>query len=54
MFQGSIVALVTPMNPDGSIDVDNFKKLLDFHIENKTDGVVVLGTTGECPTIDFE
>ena len=54
MFQGSIVALVTPMNPDGSIDIDNFKSLLDFHIENKTDGVVVLGTTGECPTVDFD
>lgn len=54
MFQGSIVALVTPMNSDGSIDVGNFKNLLDFHIENKTDGVVVLGTTGECPTIDFD
>ena len=54
MFQGSIVALVTPMNPDGSIDIDKFKGLLDFHIENKTDGVVVLGTTGECPTIDFD
>ena len=54
MFQGSIVAIVTPMNFDGSIDVGNFKNLLDFHIENKTDGVVVLGTTGECPTIDFD
>jgi len=54
MFQGSIVALVTPMNPDGSIDIGKFKNLLDFHMENKTDGVVVLGTTGECPTIDFD
>jgi len=54
MFQGSIVALVTPMNPDGSIDIGKFKNLLDFHIENKTDGVVVLGTTGECPTVDFD
>ena len=54
MFQGSIVAIVTPMNPDGSIDIVSFKNLLDFHIENKTDGVVVLGTTGECPTIDFD
>jgi 4-hydroxy-tetrahydrodipicolinate synthase len=54
MFQGSIVALVTPMNFDGSIDIGKFKSLLDFHIENKTDGVVVLGTTGECPTIDFD
>ena len=54
MFQGSIVALVTPMNPDGSIDIGKFKNLLNFHIENKTDGVVVLGTTGECPTVDFD
>ena len=54
MFQGSIVALVTPMNSDGSVDIGNFKNLLDFHIENKTDGVVILGTTGECPTIDFD
>ena len=54
MFQGSIVAIVTPMNLDGSIDIGNFKNLLDFHIENKTDGIVVLGTTGECPTIDFD
>ena len=54
MFQGSIVALVTPMNSDGSVDIGNFRNLLDFHIENKTDGVVVLGTTGECPTIDFD
>ena len=54
MFQGSIVALVTPMNSNGSINIGNFKSLLDFHIENKTDGVVVLGTTGECPTVDFD
>ena len=54
MFQGSIVALVTPMNPDGSIDIGKFKNLLNFHIENKTDGIVVLGTTGECPTVDFD
>ena len=54
MFHGSIVAIVTPMNLDGSIDIGNFKNLLDFHIENKTDGIVVLGTTGECPTIDFD
>ena len=47
MFQGSIVALVTPMNSDGSVDIGNFRSLLDFHIHNKTDGVVVLGTSGE-------
>ena len=54
MFQGCIVALVTPMNPDGSVDVASFRNLLDFHVDNKTDGIVVLGTTGECPTVDFD
>ena len=54
MFQGCIVALVTPMNSDGSVDIGNFRNLLDFHVDNKTDGIVILGTTGECPTIDFD
>ncbi|MDA1339364.1 MAG: 4-hydroxy-tetrahydrodipicolinate synthase [Proteobacteria bacterium] len=54
MFQGSIVALVTPMNQDGSLDIVSYRNLLDYHIQNKSDGVVVVGTTGEAPTIDFE
>ncbi len=54
MFEGSIVALVTPMNQDGSLDLASFRNLLDYHIQNKSDGVVVVGTTGEAPTIDFE
>jgi 4-hydroxy-tetrahydrodipicolinate synthase len=54
MFQGSMVAIVTPMNSDGSLDIKSFKSLLDFHIEKKTNGVVVVGTTGEAPTIDFD
>tara|TARA_B100000780_G_scaffold276709_1_gene245810 strand:+ start:433 stop:1302 length:870 start_codon:yes stop_codon:yes gene_type:complete len=54
MFQGSIVALVTPMNADGSLDIKSYKDLLDFHVQNKSDGVVVVGTTGEAPTIDFD
>lgn len=54
MLHGSIVALVTPMNQDGSIDLESYLKLLDFHIKNKSDGVVVVGTTGEAPTIDFD
>jgi 4-hydroxy-tetrahydrodipicolinate synthase len=54
MFQGSIAALVTPMNHDGSLDIASYKNLLDYHIENKSDGVVVVGTTGESPTIDFD
>ena len=54
MFHGSIVALVTPMNPDGSIDFASYLKLLEFHINNNSNGVVVIGTTGEAPTIDFD
>ena len=54
MFQGSIVALVTPMNKDGSLDIKSFNNLLDFHVQNKSDGVVVVGTSGEAPTIDFD
>lgn len=54
MFHGSIVALVTPMDSNGAIDYDAFIALLDWHIESGTDGVVVLGTTGEAPTISSE
>jgi 4-hydroxy-tetrahydrodipicolinate synthase len=54
MFRGSIAALVTPMNDDGSIDFKGFLNLLEFHIDNSSDGVVLAGTTGEAPTIDFD
>jgi 4-hydroxy-tetrahydrodipicolinate synthase len=54
MFQGSIVALVTPMNEDGSVDFVSYQKLLEFHVRNQSDGVVIVGTTGEAPTIDFD
>ena len=54
MFRGSIAALVTPMNDDGSIDFKSFINLLEFHIDNSSDGVVLVGTTGEAPTIDFD
>ena len=54
MFHGSMPALVTPMNADGSLDIKSFKNLLEMHIENKSDGIVVVGTTGESPTVDFE
>lgn len=47
MFQGSIVALVTPMRPDGSIDWPAYERLLDHHLEQGSDGLVVNGTTGE-------
>jgi 4-hydroxy-tetrahydrodipicolinate synthase len=54
MFSGSIAALVTPMHDDGSIDFKSFLNLLEFHINNSSDGVVLVGTTGEAPTIDFD
>lgn len=52
MFQGSMVALVTPMKPDGSIDQDSLQKLVEFHVENGTDAIIAVGTTGESATLD--
>ncbi|MDP2144565.1 MAG: 4-hydroxy-tetrahydrodipicolinate synthase [Gallionella sp.] len=54
MIKGSIVAIVTPMHEDGSLDLAAFRALIDFHIEQGTDGIVVVGTTGESPTVDVE
>ncbi len=51
MFSGSMVALVTPMRVDGSIDSDSLHKLIEFHIENGTDAIVAVGTTGESATL---
>jgi 4-hydroxy-tetrahydrodipicolinate synthase len=53
-FTGSMVAIVTPMHDDGSLDFDAFRKLIDWHIAEGTDGIVVVGTTGESPTVDFD
>ncbi len=52
MFQGSMVALVTPMHEDGSLDFDALERLVEFHIENGTDAIVSVGTTGESPTLN--
>jgi len=52
MFQGSIPALVTPMRAEGAIDFAAWDRLLDFHVQSGTDGVVVGGTTGESPTLE--
>ena len=49
-----MVAIVTPMHDDGSLDLDAFRKLIDWHIEEGTDAIVVVGTTGESPTVDFD
>lgn len=54
MIQGSIVALVTPMMEDGSIDKDSLKKLVEFHIDQGSDSIVAVGTTGESATLDEE
>lgn len=54
MFQGSMVALITPMFPDGSLDLDAFRKLIDWHVAEGTDAIVVVGTLGESPTVDFD
>ena len=53
MFQGSLVALVTPFK-NGEVDYDTIRKLVDWHVEQKTDGLVPVGTTGESPTVDMD
>jgi 4-hydroxy-tetrahydrodipicolinate synthase len=53
-LQGSLVAIVTPMQEDGGLDFDAFRRLIDWHINEGTDGIVVVGTTGESPTVDFD
>lgn len=54
MFRGSMVALVTPMTDDGAIDEKALESLIEFHIENGTDAIVAVGTTGESATLDEE
>ena len=51
---GSIVALVTPLHEDGSVDYDNLRKLIDWHIAEGTNCIGVVGTTGESPTVSVE
>ncbi|MDA8225950.1 MAG: 4-hydroxy-tetrahydrodipicolinate synthase [Betaproteobacteria bacterium] len=53
MLTGSLVALVTPMFDDGQLDLPALRKLVDWHIEQGSDGIVIVGTTGESPTVDF-
>ena len=54
MLRGSLVAIVTPMLEDGSLDFPRLRALVDWHIREGTDGIVVVGTTGESPTVDVE
>jgi len=54
MITGSLVAIVTPMREDGAIDLARFRSLIDWHVAEGTDGIVVVGTTGESPTVNFD
>jgi 4-hydroxy-tetrahydrodipicolinate synthase len=54
MITGSIVPLVTPMHPDGSLDFVRLRALIDWHVVEGSDGIVVVGTTGESPTVSVE
>ncbi|MBQ9690658.1 MAG: 4-hydroxy-tetrahydrodipicolinate synthase, partial [Eggerthellaceae bacterium] len=53
-LQGSLVALITPFTEEGAVDYDALAGLIDFHLENKTKGLVILGTTGESSTMSHE
>jgi 4-hydroxy-tetrahydrodipicolinate synthase len=53
-LRGSLVAIVTPMNDDGSLDLASYKKLIDWHIDSGTAAIVAVGTTGESPTVDVD
>jgi 4-hydroxy-tetrahydrodipicolinate synthase len=52
MLRGSMVALITPMREDGAVDVAALRRLVDFHVEQETDAIVAVGTTGESATLD--
>ncbi len=54
MIKGSLVAIATPMHEGGSLDFSSLRNLLDWHVEQGTDGIVVVGTTGESPTVDYD
>ena len=54
MITGSLVAIVTPMQDDGSLDFPRLRSLIDWHIAEGSDGIVVVGTTGESPTVDVD
>jgi 4-hydroxy-tetrahydrodipicolinate synthase len=54
MITGSLVAIVTPMHADGSLDHESLRKLIDWHVAEGTHGIVIVGTTGESPTVSVE
>lgn len=54
MITGSIVAIVTPMRDDGSLDLSRLRSLIDWHVDQGTSGIVIVGTTGESPTVTVD
>jgi 4-hydroxy-tetrahydrodipicolinate synthase len=54
MLKGSLVAIVTPMQPGGALDLDALRRLIDFHVASGTAAIVIVGTTGESPTVDVD
>jgi 4-hydroxy-tetrahydrodipicolinate synthase len=52
MFKGSMVAVATPMHKDGTVDFESYENLIEFHIQNNTDALVPVGTTGESATLN--
>jgi 4-hydroxy-tetrahydrodipicolinate synthase len=52
MIKGSIVAIVTPMHQDGTLDLPRLRSLIDYHVSEGTDGIVIVGTSGESPTVN--
>ncbi|MCC5856738.1 MAG: 4-hydroxy-tetrahydrodipicolinate synthase [Ectothiorhodospiraceae bacterium] len=54
MFRGSMVAMVTPMHEDGAVDEAALERLVEFHVENGSDAIVAVGTTGESATLDYD
>lgn len=54
MITGSLVAIATPMYPDGTLDFSGLRALIDFHVTEGTDGIVIVGTTGESPTVSVD
>ena len=53
-IQGSLVAIVSPMHADGALDIDALKRLIDCHVASGTAAIVIVGTTGESPTVDVD
>ena len=53
-MKGSIVAIVTPMHANGDINFNDLEKLINWHIDNGTNGIVAVGTTGESPSLNFK